>query len=291
VIRAICGPNGAPTFESSVSGIAIYLDNFAIKSLAKGEPALRRRFVDALKGGADLLFSGANAVELSGSQGSSSTIMKEFLDEMGPHWYPVDILLDNVMKREAAGEVPGKCCLDEELLRAYFANRTSDQTPGSGKVIDLSERFFRLGAFVDWLAPQRSWFLSRSREFDEAIKEKIGLLRARLKGDPGWLDRVLPQPQFNPQIAANFAYRCLIRALVCDAGFQVRKGDGIDFHHAVIASAFASFAALDKQWKRRIENLPKPNRVSRVYYEPELGAMVTDIELGLVQLKALRWST
>jgi len=51
-----------------------------------------------------------------------------------------------------------------------------------------------------------------------------------------------------------------------------------------------SVTPLDKQWKRRVENLPKPNRVPRIYYEPELGAMVDDIEAALVQIKASRKS-
>jgi hypothetical protein len=48
VIRIVGGSDGGPNFEASVGGIAIYLDNFAIKTLAKGDPALRGRFVAAL---------------------------------------------------------------------------------------------------------------------------------------------------------------------------------------------------------------------------------------------------
>ena len=59
----------------------------------------------------------------------------------------------------------------------------------------------------------------------------------------------------------------------------------MDLGHAVLASAFANFATLDKQWKRRVENIPKPNRNPRVYYEPELENMVTDLESALIQLR------
>jgi len=288
VIRIVCGSDGRPSFEASVGGVAIYLDNFAIKTLAKGDPALRGRFVAALNDGADLLFSVANAAEISGPQGASSVAIKEFLDELGAHWYPVELVLDTVMKREAAGHPPGRCCFSEELLHAYFLTRIGDHSLGSGKIIDLSEGFFRLGAFVDWLAPQRSWFLDKGREFDTDVKDKIRLLRARLKRDPRFLDSALPQPQFEPLRAATFVHGCLMRDLICDSGFQIRDGDGIDFHHAVIASAFANFSALDKQWKRRVENLPKPNLLSRIYYQHELKAMVADIEAALGQLRAAR---
>jgi hypothetical protein len=78
-----------------------------------------------------------------------------------------------------------------------------------------------------------------------------------------------------------------MRDLITDRGVQFRAGDAMDLGHAVVASAYANFATLDKQWKRRVENLPKPNRNPRVYYEPELEDMVTDLESGLNQLRSL----
>jgi len=287
MIRAVCGVNGVPTFESTVRGFPIYLDNFAIKSLAKGDGSLRRRFVGLFHDGADLLFSIANGVEISGAQGASASTIKDFLDELGPHWYPVDFNPYKVMEHEKAGVDPGGCCLADDLLRAYFANRTCEHLPGSGKVIDLSPEFFRLGPFVDWLCPERDHFLERSRAFDAELRTSVDKLRAKHKHSAGWLDHVLPLMPFSPRGAATFSFTCLMRGLISDSGFQVKKGDGMDFCHAVMASSFATFAALDRQWKRRVENFPKPNRAARVYYEPELQAMVTDIELALGQSKAL----
>jgi len=277
--------NGQLTFESSVRGIAIYLDTFALKCLAKGDVSLRRRFVGAVNSGADLLFSITNAVEISGLTGASSESVKSFLNELGPNWYPIEMELDEVRKREQRGLPPGACCLDGDVLRAFFSNRTCDDTPGSGRVIDLSPDFFQLGAFIDWLAPQRDHFLEQRRQFDGILKDMILKLRAKRKQNPGWLDQALPQPQFSPLAAATFAYFGLLRGLICDSGRQVKDGDAMDFHHAVMACAFANFAALDKHWKGRIAHLPKPNRTPRIYYEPELASMVADIESGLFQLK------
>jgi hypothetical protein len=285
MIKAVCGTGGAPTLEASVNGIPIYLDNFAIKALAKGDISVRQRFVAALHNGADLLFSIANGVEISGPQGASSFAIKTFLDELGPHWCPVDFNPFVVMEHEKAGLDPSRCCLAEELLRAYFSNRTSEDLPGSGKVIDLSEQFFRLGLFVDWLSPQRDHFLERSRAFDSELSTSVSELRVKHKRNPGWLDRVMPPPQFHPRMAGTFAFNCLMRDLIRDPGFQMKKGDGMDFCHAVMASSFAVFGALDKHWKRRVENFPKPNRGSRIYYEAELGLMVADIEASLEQIK------
>lgn len=55
-------------------------------------------------------------------------------------------------------------------------------------------------------------------------------------------------------------------------------GDGIDFCQAVIGSAYASVATLDKNWKRRIEALPKPNGLAPIYYEATLDKLVEDLE-------------
>jgi hypothetical protein len=117
-----------------------------------------------------------------------------------------------------------------------------------------------------------------AEQFDRIVKESVNRLRAKLKKDSSWFDRVLPPHQFNPSYAATFACTHLLRELVSDSGFQIKKGDGVDFGHAVMASAFSNFATLDSQWKRRVENLPKPNRNPHVYFEPELGNMVEDIE-------------
>ena len=100
----------------------------------------------------------------------------------------------------------------------------------------------------------------------------------------------MPEQKFNPSRATAFLCYNLMRDLIADSGFQIKKGDGLDFFHAVIAGAFSTFATLDKQWKRRVENLPKPNRLPRIYYEPELGTMMNDIEAALMQLKASRKS-
>jgi hypothetical protein len=41
--------------------------------------------------------------------------------------------------------------------------------------------------------------------------------------------------------------------------YNLKRGDGIDLCHAVIGSSFGSVVTLDKHWKRRVEELPKPN--------------------------------
>ena len=53
-----------------------------------------------------------------------------------------------------------------------------------------------------------------------------------------------------------------------------------------MASAFASVGTLDRQWKRRVDGLPKPNQLAHIYYEPELDIMVDEIEAHLKKITA-----
>src|ERR1035438_2344123 len=151
MIKAFLHPTtGALNLAASVGGTAVYLDNFAISALATGDANLRKRFVAAINNGADLIFSIAHAIELP-----NSVTVKAFLDELGDHWYPIEMVIQKVLDREDEGHPPDRCCFDEDFLKAYFANSTCDYVPGSQKVIDLSAGAFRLGAFLDWLGARR----------------------------------------------------------------------------------------------------------------------------------------
>lgn len=280
MIRSTSGIDGPPlTLNATVSGLAIYLDNFSLIRLAKGDPSRRKRFVDAVHTGADLLFSLTNAAELTGPQGGSLEALRTFLDQVGPRWFPVELNPFVVAKRELRGAGPAECCVSTDFMKQYFAARTMGYSPNSGKVIDLSGHFFRLGAVLDWVGLQRESIRKGTASLDDALINKISGHRAEFERDPQWLDRTFPALQFHPSIPATFTYVNLVRTLIVDAkAHQLKKGDGVDFCHAVMASAFASVATLDKHWKRRIEGLPKPNKLARIYYQPELDKMVADIE-------------
>jgi hypothetical protein len=119
---------------------------------------------------------------------------------------------------------------------------------------------------------------------DAALIKRIGEHRAAFERSPAWLDQHFPALPFSPSNPATFRYVNLIRNLLTSAKAQrIKRGDGLDFCHAVIGTAFASVATLDKHWKRRVESLPKPNGLAPIYYEPELDQMVTDVERWLRQ--------
>jgi hypothetical protein len=74
--------------------------------------------------------------------------------------------------------------------------------------------------------------------------------------------------------------------MLIEEAHNIKPNDAMDFSHAVIGSAYGSFATLDKHWKRRVENLPRPNSLARIYSPRELDQMVTDMELWLAHCAA-----
>jgi hypothetical protein len=286
MIRATANADGPLfTLNTSVNGPVVYLDNWAIIKLAKGDTSRRQRFLAAVQCGIDLIFSVTNAAELSGPQGRSEDMVRAFLDEIGPRWFPARLDPTEIVKREQSGQCRGAVIIDEDFLKSYVADQMRPYRPGSGKVLALCDDFFRLGSLLDRVGPQRESISRTSAEFDAMLRNKMCRLYELSKRDPIMFERVLPLVPFHPAWPASFVFRNLLRIMTVES-HSLKKGDGLDFCHTVVACAFASFAALDKSWKHRAERLPKPSQLARIYSEAELDQMVTDMEMCLTHRAA-----
>jgi hypothetical protein len=278
MIRAYADIDGFK-FNASLTGLAVYLDNFAIIDLANRNPSRRRRFISALHSGAELMFSVSNAAELTGPQGDSLAAVRVMLDEVGPHWFPVELDAIEVVKREQNGANPSESCLSKNFINDFFKVRLADYPANSGKIICPSDDFFSLGAVLDWVGPQRDSIRAGMTKIAHKLAEVVANHRANYERDPQWLDRRFPVMPFDPLRRAASVYFNLTRTLILESKSRpLQRNDGLDFCHTVLAAAFANVAALDKQWKRRVNNLPQPNEFARIYYAPELDKMVSDIE-------------
>ena len=266
------------TLKASVNGPVVYLDNWAFIELAKGDPSQRRRFLDAIRSGADVLFSVTNAAELSGPQGRSAEAVRTFLDEIGPRWYPAKLNPIEVIDLEKKRENPGAVCFDEEFFRSYVADRMRSYD----KVFGLTDEFFSLATMMDRLGPQRKSISETSAEFDQMLKSRMSSAHQNSKRDPLFLDRKFPLVPFDPARPASFVFFNLLRIMALESN-SLTKGDGLDFCHAVMGCAFANFTTLDTTWKRRIANLPKPNWLACVYARAELDRMIADIESAIAK--------
>jgi hypothetical protein len=79
--------DGKPTCVAELGDrVGVYLDNDVVSELARSGD-LRTRFVGAIRRRGTLLFSFANAVEVSVSDAVWS-----FLGEIGPEWVPLVVL-------------------------------------------------------------------------------------------------------------------------------------------------------------------------------------------------------
>jgi len=288
MIEFISTFDGPPiSVHASISGMAIYLDTFAVIGLAKDDQKRRQRFLDTLNSGADILFSVSTMAELSRLPSHAIELVRSFLNDIGPHWYPVELDATKVVNREIdATKVvnwvkdisrAGEACLSMQFINDYFRIRMQDLT--SRPIINPSDDFARLGPVLDWVTPQRDSIRKGTYDMDDALIKRISGYRSQHELDSSWLDRAFPELSYDSVPPGTFVYVNLIRSLILEAkGYQLKKNDGLDFCHTVIGSAFASVATLDKQWKRRVANLPKPNRVAPVFCANELDTMVALLE-------------
>ena len=212
----------------------------------------------------------ANAAELSGQPGA----VAKFLDEIGPRWFPLELNPQIVVKREAAGEDPEEACLARKYITAFFQDRIAS-TSG---VIDLDpDNFWQLRAMVDWNPEEWSVLRSHQGDLDDALKTTIATGREQYDRDPSILR---DPPDYDRAKRATYVLSHLVRQLILEAkSHTLKKGDGMDFFHAVMGAAFGSFALLDKHWKRRLTRaIPDQAKIARLYYAPELNELVDSFD-------------
>jgi len=272
--------NGNPVCTTELKDrFGVYLDNDSLIELAKGDPARRDRLLKALRCGGDLLFSWTNAVEVTGPEGASARAVRDFLDRVGPCWVPLHMNAWTVVERERAA-LTYQAPVSTEFVEAYIKERIHNLYQANPVVLDLSaEAFFRLGAVLDWGQQNKGQIRKCADILDQKLQELLKQERAEDEKDPTFLDRMWPPVPFDDHRPATFVMIHLLRMLVVEAkAFQFKDHDARDFCHAVVAAAYGSVATLDKQWKRRVENLQKPNRLAKLYYRPEVDQLVDMLE-------------
>lgn len=281
------GDDGLPQVVAQLSGVAVYLDNWAIIELANGDPKRRERFVAALKSCGSLLFSFTNSIELGEAEGEPAERVRVFLDEIGAHWIPLELNPWTVAKREAAGKTEPTPCISFVFVEAFFKDRLYELSPGGSKIVDLSaDNFFKMSSAMKWANEQKDQTRAGTKEIDDTLIARVASDYAEFKKDPSSLDKTVPLVEYGQSTPARFALLNLLRQLVSEAKqFTLKKGDGRDLCHAVLGSAYGSLAALDKHWKRRVEALPKPNGLARIYSANELDKLVGDLEGAAKELR------
>ena len=271
--------DGNPVVDFELTGCGVYLDNDSIIGLAKGPDSRRERFVQALIPRGSLLFSMTNAIEVAGPQGDSAVAVRTFLNSIGHHWIPLELNFFNVLDRESRGEVRD-APFSRLLADAYLRQRISDLSPTGTEIVDLSaSNFFHLGAFVDWGNSIRSKIRTDAAEIDAAVLTWLRQGIDDYRAIPKEMGVSFPPVQFDPLRPATFAATQLVRLIVRESKhFHLKKNDGLDFLHAVLAIAYSRLTALDKHWQRRVNSLPGPHHLAKVYYRNELDQLIELLE-------------
>jgi hypothetical protein len=253
--------------------VPVYLDNFAVLTLAKeSRVGLRRQFIDALRRRGRLLFSITNFVELAGPQGHTVEQVRGFLKDVGSHWMPVEMDPYVVCERESRGNVlepHASLGFIDAFMQQRFAELSEGEEP-------QREDFFNLALVLDWIRADRDYWREQSRQMDEMMRRKIAEWRTDYDAGLRGIDQDAALP-FEPARPATYVFLQMLQTLVRQAkSFAFKDGDALDLCHAVMAASYASFATLDRQWKARVEAMPEAARLARVYYAPELERFVGD---------------
>jgi len=243
---------------------AIYLDQDSLAHIARTED-VRRRFLDIWSRRGELLFSWANALDLSGPQGRSAELIKSFLQDLGPHWIPLEMNPWKVVRKEN-GEEPssGTPCVSESFLQGYFL-RLRDEVTNLGRVVDLIHE-----DLADW----RRDIVRLKSHADSMVNGS----RDRYRKDRSSLDRDLPALPNDATRPAAYLLRQLERLTARELGYPWTPNDGIDFLHASVAGSCADFLLLDRQWKRRILAVAPPKTYPWVFYRAELNTFLDAFE-------------
>jgi hypothetical protein len=281
MLETIAVEDGTVQIRATIRRFGIYLDNFAVVNLAMGPEERRRAFwrlCDSDHGG-DLLFSPLNAAELIGSSAPRTLERcRHFLDGVGPSWCPVESPgIMSVLKREAAGA--GKTsCISNWFLERMFAV-LNIVAHGEQRIELVPSSFFTLGTVIEWVQRHRDETQAVLRKQEQVFFSQIKTLRTLYERKPERFQEEIPRPSYDASRPATFAFWGLLRILIEELkGYQLKRGDLADLCHATIAASYGKFAALDKEWKRRVESLPKPNDLARVYYGPQIDVLLADVE-------------
>jgi len=225
----------------------------------------------------------ANAVEATGPQGASRVAVDEFLEAIGPHWVPVRDAWETI-RREQVGEEPSTLVVDTDFLVTFCRAHWTEQR-GEGGV--LSPGFWNLRKAVNVTSFQRDVLIAQSATLDRVLSSNVE--SARLKLDESDM-RVAPSPVHDPRQRATYVCFYLARKLVEEAkSHALKKGDGLDFSHAVTGAAYGSFALLDKHWTRRLtEAIPDQRRIARLFNRSQLDGLLEEFDRDTRRLDALK---
>ncbi|MGD0263651.1 MAG: hypothetical protein ABSD47_01695 [Candidatus Methylomirabilota bacterium] len=255
-------------FELSTEPPSIYLDHWALRRLSE-DSGLSRRFLFAFKHRATLMFSVMNAAEIArDASPQRAQQVRDFLKELGPHWFPMTIDPFRIINAEDTGKTPdglAPCASVEFLTDSHFAARLATGPVSLAHVVDLT-----YGAGGDDL---RKVTDRRTAQ----LQEELQAWRDEYAKNPKALDNKFPLLKFDATKPMRAIYNGLVRYAIRDT-FTLNDNHARDLCHAMVSVRCAQMVTLDAHWAEQVRKLKLPPDFVQVYSEADLGRFLADLE-------------
>jgi hypothetical protein len=238
----ILGPNGDSIVTQTNTHPAVYLDTWALRLFAEGEPALGRRFKEALlRARGTLMLSLLSFGEFTAfGDPRHARSVGIFVESINPHIFfsqfdPFQVI--PIEYSTLAGQRNGTPAGDVRLLDLYAARRTGGRHPGISDWFDFSADRLQYRADIDAMA----------QRFLDGIEE----LRDRFKVESDFKKLALENVKASklPRIT-----QALLRALIYQLNPTMKLGinDALDIAHFIVPSAYSDFVLLERRWYLRL---------------------------------------
>lgn len=237
---------------------AIYLDHWAIREISSN-PELMDRFLLFFKTKGTLLFSLANVLDISQTQGDSLERIKVFLEKVGLSWFPIEFNPSKVIAAEEQYQAGGPApFFAAGFLEMYYPNIHGRELTLK-TLVDLAYEDGSLSPIVKNTLDDLVESFSASRD----LWNSEGRKRATTT-------------TFTADQPTRFVYDGLMRLLFTEKS-NLNRNQIMDFFHATVSLAYADVVLLDKQWENLAFKIKSPRRI-KVYSPPRLAEFFDDLE-------------
>jgi hypothetical protein len=267
----ILGPDGRPMIVQKLAHPAIYLDTWALRLFAEGQPALGQRFREALmRARGTLMLSHMSFGEFTSfDDPRHARTVGAFVESINPHIFFSQFDPFQVIPAEystIAGQRNGTPAGDVRLLDLYAARHTGGRHSGISDWFDYSADRAEYRVAIDGMA----------QRFLDGVAE----LRYRFATEPDFVKLALENVKASklPRLT-----QALLRALIyrLDPKMTLDVNDALDIAHCIVPAAYADFVLLDRRWYVRLKDAE--GFLRRVCIETRIAEQYTQREGGVLK--------
>ena len=255
-------------FEVWAERACIYLDHWALRRLSEN-PTLGNRFLVAFKHRGTVMFSLMNVAEIARDESPQrARQIRDFLAQLGPHWFPMTIDPFRIINAEETGEVPDglpPCASVEFLTDPQFAARLATGPLSLAHVVDLT------------FGPGGDDLRRVTNQNTAKLLQGIQVWRGEHARNPKELDNKYPLLDFDPARPMRGIYYRLARYTITDT-FTLNDNHARDLFHAVASVHCGEMVTLDAHWAGQVRKLKLPANFVQVYSEAELDQFLAELE-------------